>query len=239
MPIVPSGALISGSAQRLKICNTSYVTGVSGVLKNSLEGTGQNLISRINSIEIVTGLFSGEFYPLKLNPSGFVTGSVVRPTETGIFATLNRLNSTGAFLEAQIAGIEVGSGSSSPTVPISYSILTATVTFTNMAAGLAEMSNGCRYSIDLTNANQMRYSCFVPTNGAATAKIGLKVSTNGSAWTGLGVFLPMSGVTTLTRNTAWETVPAVFKTDLNVRVAIGSGDGVADPVVRGFMLQIK
>ena len=42
-----------------------------------------------------TGSLTGVFYPLNANPSGYITGSVVRPSETGVFVTTG---STGAFI---------------------------------------------------------------------------------------------------------------------------------------------
>ena len=41
-----------------------------------------------------TGAYTGQFYPRTTNPSGYVTGSVIRPSDTGSFITTSQ---TGAF----------------------------------------------------------------------------------------------------------------------------------------------
>ena len=46
-----------------------------------------------------TGSLTGVFYPLNANPSGYITGSVVRPSETGVFVTTG---STGNFVTGSV-----------------------------------------------------------------------------------------------------------------------------------------
>ena len=69
------------------IASVEDMTGISG-----------NLQTQINSLSNATGSYvlssqTGAFYPIS-NPSGYVTGSVVRPSETGSFITISQ---TGVF----------------------------------------------------------------------------------------------------------------------------------------------
>jgi hypothetical protein len=52
-----------------------------------------------------TGSLTGAFYPLKTNPSGYVTGSVVRPTDTGAFVDDVDLAITTASILTQASGL--------------------------------------------------------------------------------------------------------------------------------------
>ena len=62
------------------------------VSRPTVNGTGVMLSGE--SLGVNTGELTGAFYPLNSNPSNYVTGSVVRPSETGSFITSSQ---TGAF----------------------------------------------------------------------------------------------------------------------------------------------
>lgn len=62
------------------------------VSRPTVNGTGVMLSGE--AVSVPTGELTGAFYPLNSNPSNYVTGSVVRPSETGSFITSSQ---TGAF----------------------------------------------------------------------------------------------------------------------------------------------
>ena len=70
-----TGILLSGEAS---VANTGYLTGyVSKTETGSFLSSSQ------------TGVLTGSFYPLGANPSGYVIGAVVRPSNTGVFVDTN------------------------------------------------------------------------------------------------------------------------------------------------------
>lgn len=79
------------------------------VSRPTVNGTGVMLSGE--SLGVNTGELTGAFYPLNSNPSNYVTGSVVRPSETGSFITSSQ---TGAFYPTSnpsgyITGIDLSS----------------------------------------------------------------------------------------------------------------------------------
>ncbi len=97
-----SGALVFTGAGNVVITKSGQTitwSGDTGSLASagSLTATGSNLQGQINTITNWTGVTTGLYYPLRTNPSGYVTGSVVRPTETGNFITAGQ---TGQFYAA-------------------------------------------------------------------------------------------------------------------------------------------
>lgn len=69
------------------------VSGIKAFISRpTVNGTGVMLSGE--SVSVNTGQLTGAFYPLNSNPSGYVTGTVVRPSETGFFITSSQ---TGAF----------------------------------------------------------------------------------------------------------------------------------------------
>jgi hypothetical protein len=84
---------------RLRQLNNPEVSGyILDVTKRYL-GTGTG-ISVSN-----TGSLTGEFYPRKTNPSGYVTGSVVRPSDTGAFVDDTDLAVSTASILTQVSGL--------------------------------------------------------------------------------------------------------------------------------------
>lgn len=119
---------------------TGYVNSASGAIRSdisSLQNATGLLYPKTNPSGFITGFNSGNyvlashtgtytslFYPLSSNPSGYATGSVVRPTDTGSFITTSQ---TGAFYP-----------SSNPSGYITSSALSsyATQSYVNSASGV-------------------------------------------------------------------------------------------------------
>ena len=82
-----SGDYVTGQVVRPSetgdFATQSYVAGVSGAIRTD-----------ISLIQSTTGDYTGLFYPLSSNPANYVTGLVVRPSETGAFITSSQ---TGQF----------------------------------------------------------------------------------------------------------------------------------------------
>ena len=74
------------------------------VLRPSVNGTGVMLSGE--AVSVNTGELTGAFYPLNSNPSNYVTGSVVRPSETGVFYPTSNPSGyiTGVDLSAYVTG---------------------------------------------------------------------------------------------------------------------------------------
>ncbi len=143
------------------------------------------------------------------------------------------------------SGITITSNTSEVTInrdsPWVFPYLTATQTFTNQAAALTELATAPRYVWDLSSYSQARYSIYTSTQGSPSARIGLQYSNDATNWTG---FLPewatvSGGATATTRITDWQTIPELAKYDKIFRIVSVSGDGVADPIVRGFSVQFR
>jgi hypothetical protein len=109
----PSGYITSAQAGGV---NSLVVTGanISGIITFSgvngisiTTGANNSLIWSGNGSSTNTGELTGAFYPLHTNPSGYVTGSVVRPNETGNFVTTNQ---TGSFVTTGQTGSFVTTG---------------------------------------------------------------------------------------------------------------------------------
>ena len=91
----PAG-YVTGSVVRPSETGTFLTSSQSGAFYPSSNPSG--FITGVDTGSFVlkseTGIYTGLFYPLLSNPSGYVTGSVVRPSETGSFLTTS---STGQF----------------------------------------------------------------------------------------------------------------------------------------------
>jgi hypothetical protein len=74
------------------------------VLRPSVNGTGVMLSGE--AVSVNTGELTGAFYPLNSNPSNYITGSVVRPSETGVFYPTSNPSGyiTGVDLSAYVTG---------------------------------------------------------------------------------------------------------------------------------------
>ncbi len=71
---------------------------------------GQTLTASGDRYLYVNGFLvkeTGSYYPMELNPSGYVTGLVVRPSETGVFVTTGQ---TGSFVTSNKTGSFVTAG---------------------------------------------------------------------------------------------------------------------------------
>jgi hypothetical protein len=95
----PSNEKVLTSGVGTLVIVSSYGTFIRGDAffdtRPTFNGTGFLLSGEGGSAN--TGELTGAFYPLNSNPNGYVTGSVVRPSETGSFITQSQ---TGAFYPA-------------------------------------------------------------------------------------------------------------------------------------------
>jgi hypothetical protein len=104
-------------------------TGVSGVSIITLNASGQYLLNEINTINSITGGFTGQFYPLHTNPSGYLTSisqtgqltgafyplssnpsSYITAAQTGAFASVVSLAATGASLISLVNALNSWTG---------------------------------------------------------------------------------------------------------------------------------
>jgi hypothetical protein len=117
--------LVSISGSTGNLVDTAMLSSASGALSTHLGSTGSNLQSQINTISGITGTYTGLFYPLKGNPSGFITGlstgSFISTSQTGVFATTGQLASTGSNLQSQINAITIATGNNLSTVRVTGS----------------------------------------------------------------------------------------------------------------------
>ena len=120
----PSGYITSSSLTNY--ATQSYVNSASGVLRGDITilqaATGgyyssSNPSGFINASQ--TGVLTGSFYPLSGNPSDYVTGSVVRPNQTGAFltsadlssyATTGYVNSASGVIRSDLSSLQTATG---------------------------------------------------------------------------------------------------------------------------------
>jgi hypothetical protein len=111
----PSG-FVTGSVVRPTdtgaFLTTSQITGA-GTVSSYLSGSVVVLSGAAGGGGLTQGQADALYYPLVGNPSGFTTGSVVRPTETGAFLTSGSITGAGSVTVSASGNSLVISGSAS------------------------------------------------------------------------------------------------------------------------------
>jgi len=137
-------------------------------------------------------------------------------------------------------------GSPPATSPFGITFLANVQTFTNMPAGVQEITLGTtgryRSKADLTNYQQVRVTVGVSTAGSASAGFYLQYSTDDSSFTDIGSAsgsdIAVIG-TTGTKVSGWVNLPTGAKADVFLRCVGISGDGAADPVIGLITAQFR
>jgi len=184
------------------------------------------------------------------NTTTFAPGSGVTPfTSSGGYTVTPGGAADFVFWSATKTAADTWSvqiGSPPATSPFGITFLANVQTFTNMPAGVQEITLGTtnryRSKADLTNYQQVRVTVGVSTAGSTNAGFYLQYSTDDSSFTDIGTAsgsdIAVIG-TTGTKVSGWVNLPTGAKADVFLRCVAISGDGAADPVVGLITAQFR
>jgi hypothetical protein len=178
-----------------------------------------------------TGSLTGVFYPLNANPSGYITGSVVRPSETGVFVTTG---STGSFVVTTQTGAFLTTGAADNRY---YGIVSTGEIYIDAGAMLTGVSGATSTGIAFVNSglSSDAYNFDAATNQYSLFKMAIPDNWNKGTikskfyWTASGG----SG------NVVWGMQAAAFSNDDPIDGSWGTAQEVTGSFITGNDLHIS
>lgn len=124
-------------------------------------------------------------------------------------------------------------------VPNNYLIAPTNNVWNNMPTALTEVFGNQfrRVQINLSNADAVRLTANITTQGAINAVLFAQYSLDQSNWNVLTSNLNLNPIGFKT--TSWEAIPSGARGDVYVRMVGQNGDGTADPVICQLAIQVR